>query len=614
MDGKLGGELRQDRPLRRDIKEAVQKWRRESRGCPSKKELAAYVQGNLPLRRRLRIWWHINAPLRRCALCCTDLMDLRPHRSPVSLGTVIPAYGTTMALLGPLIFLGAGGGLTYMTLRGQERAFVERLQLNNKTLVSQFSAIGQQMTPQLTMAVSVSDQELLSLSDVIRKLEKTLGATIMLQPVDRHILVPALEERVATGSKPWDLLSVDNDTLGILVQKGLVQDLSPYLRDGALPRDPLFQDLQEKLRIDGRDYYVPFHPNVKLTYYNQAMLNKAGKQPPTTSDELVKLARELASDDRERVAIQAHEGKAAAVTVFEWVTSMGGDPLTLADAGAREAFKRLWALAPYLEPESNKIQFDTANNVLITNKVSVVDNWTYGIKVVMGDFEKTQIRVTPGMRGSVRVLGGDVLAIPKGARHPEQAIKLIEQLVAKETQRTLAEHLFWAPVREDVYTELSATQQGLKNEYFQVIREGLRTTVMRPITPNWGVIQDVLSDALQDVLEQGRTQGTPATDAQIDALLRPYLARLQAIPPDTYKRCDLVARKTTSDEPCVEGPTGESFAALFLNPEDPPDINELARTLKTEPGILATVNGRGEWDIVSPKTMSILLVPNKKGG
>jgi ABC-type glycerol-3-phosphate transport system substrate-binding protein len=88
--------------------------------------------------------------------------------------------------------------------------------------------------------------------------------------------------------------------------------------------------------------------------------------------------------------------------------------------------------------------------------VSVVDNWAYGIKVVMGDFEKKNIKVTPGWRGSVRVLGGDVLAIPKNAPHPERAIKLIEQVVAKETQCALAEMLFWVPVREDVHTELSA--------------------------------------------------------------------------------------------------------------------------------------------------------------
>jgi hypothetical protein len=45
-----------------------------------------------------------------------------------------------------------------------------------------------------------------------------------------------------------------------------------------------------------------------------------------------------------------------------------------------------------------------------------------------------------------------------------------------------------------------------------------------------------------------------------------------------------------------------------------PHINELAPTLETTSAILATVNGRGELDIVSPKTMLILLVPNKKGG
>jgi hypothetical protein len=119
----------------------------------------------------------------------------------------------------------------------------------------------------------------------------------------------------------------------------------------------------------------------------------------------------------------------------------------------------------------------------------------------------------------------------------------------------------------------------------------------------------ILSKALQNVLQQGRAQHTPATDAQIEALLRPYIAELQAIPPDEYERCILVAKKTTSGEPCIEGPTGEAFMARVHHSETPPSINELARALKIEPGILATVNGRREWDIVSPKTMPILLVP-----
>jgi maltose-binding protein MalE len=178
--------------------------------------------------------------------------------------------------------------------------------------------------------------------------------TIDLQPIDPDKLVASLDYMAATKTMPPDVISADNDTLGILVQKGLVQELSPYLRDAALPRDPLFQRLQEKHRIDGRDYSVAFHPNVKLMYYNQAMLNKAGHhQPPTTWEELERLARDLhnrASDDPGswgRVAIQAHEGKAAAVTVFEWVTHERNPDAR--DPGAREALG-LWNLAPYLTP------------------------------------------------------------------------------------------------------------------------------------------------------------------------------------------------------------------------------------------------------------------------
>jgi hypothetical protein len=114
---------------------------------------------------------------------------------------------------------------------------------------------------------------------------------------------------------------------------------------------------------------------------------------------------------------------------------MEGDPLTLEGPGAREAFERLWNLAPYLEPASTTIQFDTANNALITNEVSLVDNWTYGIKVVMGDLGKTDIKVTDRWPGNKRILGGDVLATPTGVppERKERAIKLIERLVAKET-------------------------------------------------------------------------------------------------------------------------------------------------------------------------------------
>jgi ABC-type glycerol-3-phosphate transport system substrate-binding protein len=300
------------------------------------------------------------------------------------------------------------------------------------------------------------------------------------------------------------------------------------------------------------------------------------------------------------VAIQAHDGKAAAVTAFEWVKSMGGDPLTLKGPKAREAFKRLWKLAPYLEPESKNIQFDTANNFLIANKVSVVDNWTDGIKVVMGAHKKKNIKVTRGLPGSFHVLGGDVLAIPTGIskEREERAIKLIEQLVAKETQRALAEKLFWAPVREDVYEDVynDLSVQEARKEYFQVIRDA----DIRPITPYWDMVQKVLSKALQKVLEQDPARKTLATDAQIDAhiddLLNPFIADLEKIPREIMP-CLVVERaKITGDESCqVEVETDISY-------------RDLASKLNKDAATLAMFNGRGELGIVSPKKTQVILV------
>jgi hypothetical protein len=98
------------------------------------------------------------------------------------------------------------------------------------------------------------------------------------------------------------------------------------------------------------------------------------------------------------------------------------------------------------------------------------------------------------------------------------------------------------------------------------------------------------------VLRQGRAKGAPASDADIDALLRPYAARLREIPRE-YIACAVVRKKTGRAGGCeVEVQTEKSF-------------EELAHDFNTTPAILAKVNGRDDWEPVSPKNIQILLVP-----
>lgn len=243
--------------------------------------------------------------------------------------------------------------------------------------------------------------------------------------------------------------------------------------------------------------------------------------------------------------------------------------------------------------------------MLINDDVTWVSNWSYGIKVVIENAGKTDIRVSSDwLKGGKRVLGGDVLAVPQRAPHPELAIKLIGRLVGMKPQRTLAETLYWAPVRDDVYQEIYA-QQGTKEKYFKAIRYALSIAEMRPITPSWNLFQDVLSDALQDVLHQGReANGKLTTDEAMKAvkkLLGRYAERLKKIPL-TYKACKVVQKQTAGpkdSETCeVEVPTKKSF-------------KELADAFGTDADILAKANGRSELGPVSEKNMQFLLVPKE---
>jgi hypothetical protein len=111
------------------------------------------------------------------------------------------------------------------------------------------------------------------------------------------------------------------------------------------------------------------------------------------------------------------------------------------------------------------------------------------------------------------------------------------------------------------------------------------TRVLRPTTPEWLLVEDVLSEALGDVLEQGSAEDAPDPDQNptvIDDLLRRYIERLEKISSLAFEACK------------VEVSTEKS-------------VEDLAEKLKIDAGDLAKVNSRDKSDSVRPQT--ILLVP-----
>ena len=139
--------------------------------------------------------------------------------------------------------------------------------------------------------------------------------------------------------------------------------------------------------------------------------------------------------------------------------------------------------------------------------------------MIVEDAGKTEIKAYRGWRGpqgEVHVLGGDVLAVPKGAPHPVEAVKLIELLLEKETQKKMLSRLRWLPVRFDAYEGVSPELAP----YFKAVNETLSFAVLRPNVPTWPVVENLLDKAFRQLIQE---QGDIA-------LLQEYATALKNIP------------------------------------------------------------------------------------
>jgi trehalose transport system substrate-binding protein len=379
---------------------------------------------------------------------------------------------------------------------------------------------GPAYSERIVFVVNLADEEMMVMRDLLDELEPRLGADIFMMNVDSSRYIARLDGMVASGNMKWDLIALDNNMTGILAAKGLVEELSNHGKYDRLVPSSLLPAVRPLLECEGKFYFAPFRPNVKIAFYNETKFNQYGLRPPMTWEELLEVAKTFKEQEGVgRVAIQGYPGPATAVTVFEFVMAAGGDPTTLNGDGAKRAFTFLKELEPYLAVEYAETRFDTANELLIDDQVYLVCNWTYGIKVVVEDAGKTEIKAYRGWRGpqeEVHVLGGDVLAVPKGAPHPEEAVKLIELLLEKETQKEMLDRFRWLPVRFDAY-------EGVLPElepYFKAVNDTLSFTALRPNVPTWPVIESLLDEAFRGLVEE----------QQDISSLQDYRAALNAVP------------------------------------------------------------------------------------
>jgi trehalose/maltose transport system substrate-binding protein len=279
------------------------------------------------------------------------------------------------------------------------------------------------------------------------------------------------QQILAAGSSDIDVLQIDVIWPGILGNQLI--DLGKYFPDDVKAQH--FKAIIDNNTVGGKFVAMPWYTDGGVLYYRKDLLEKYGKQPPQTWQDLSATAKEI--QDKERAAgndkmygfvYQAKAYEGLTCDALEWVDSFGGGhivddkgKITINNPKAVEALK--WAattigsIAPegvlnYTEEESRGV-WQSGNAVFMRN-------WPYAwaLGQAEGSPIKDKIGVVPLPKGGddgkhTGTLGGWQLAVSKYSQHPDESADLVKYMTSPKEQKRRAIEGSYNPTIEALYKD-----------------------------------------------------------------------------------------------------------------------------------------------------------------
>lgn len=347
------------------------------------------------------------------------------------------------------------------------------------------------------LAIALADEEWEVMETVFEMFKEETGITVEGIQVENEDIESKMDSLAQANKADIDIVCPDNMLLAGLVSKGLVMDLSEY--ESIIPAE-VPANLYEDFKVDGKLYFTPFRPNVKMEFYDADKFAEYNLEVPQTWEDVEGVAK--AFYDKEGIGRFAYMGKnggATTVTLFELIRSYGGDPTVLNDEGSVKAFQILHDLYPYTSTQVNTVSYNEMNQGLADGTFYMGENWPYCAVVVVKDNGKSNVKAYVGPAGSEgvnKVLGGNVAAIAANTEHFDASLKFIEYLMSKEVQEVFITDMGWISARSDAIGAAEEWQQ----EYLEVAMEAMEYAEPRPILPYWSAVDKAINDAFIEIV------------------------------------------------------------------------------------------------------------------
>jgi len=365
---------------------------------------------------------------------------------------------------------------------------------------------GQQQSADMLRFMYWGDvQEIEIITNLINQFEKDTKIKVS---AERAPSGPPYMEKVLTqfaGGNPPDVLFVEVNNFKKFAEKGVLEDLTPYLeKETAFKKKDFYPQIIDRFTINNSLYVLPRDiAPICVVYYNKKLFDEAGVKYPTddwTWADLVKKGQKLTKKDANGIYTQF--GFVDDWPIWEsFVYSNGGSLVdnvknpkrcTLDKKAAIDAVQfRADMIHKYkISPSPSQMTAMGGmgtSDMFVSGKVAMFYSgiWKTPLFRQIKDFQWDVVMFPKGPTG-IRAFstGGSGYAITKDSKKKEAAWKLVTYLAGKQGQIELAK----TGLAQPAMIKIAESEYFLDNKppkHKDIVLKGVKYVVFAPLMSEW---------------------------------------------------------------------------------------------------------------------------------
>jgi multiple sugar transport system substrate-binding protein len=320
-------------------------------------------------------------------------------------------------------------------------------------------------------------------------------------------------------SDRYDVMGIDVIWTAEFAKSGWLLELD----ESQFPVADMLKPAVDTGRFEGKLWAWPYDTNGGLLFYRKDLLDKAGKEPPKTFDELTALCSVAQQNNIDCYGGQFAKYEGLTVNFAEAVQAAGGEIMT--DNGTKVALgapavQGLTFLADgfkegYIPKEGITFQEEPSRRAFMSGNLMFLRNWPYVYGSASEDDPANKVKgkfgvvPLPGFTGEgSSSLGGLNFAVSAFSKKQGTAVEFTKFATSEENAKEMVGLTGNAPAWTSLYDDPELVE---KFGHLPVLKQGMQTAKPRPVTPYYQEVTTAIQENAYAAL-----QGQKAPDQAIN--------------------------------------------------------------------------------------------------